>query len=59
MNFISLIIGIVLLVISVGTVVGCIKRTPENLHHWYGVMFVICSFAGIIGGILFILGAFF
>lgn len=59
MNFISLIIGIVLLVISVGAVISCIKRTPENLRGWYGVMFVICSLAGIIGGILFVLGAFF
>lgn len=59
MNFISLIIGIVLLVISVGAVIGCIKRTPENLRGWYGVMFVICALAGIIGGLLFVLGAFF
>lgn len=59
MNFISLIIGIVLLTISVCSVIGCIIRTPENLRGWYGVMFVICSLAGIIGGILFILGAFF
>lgn len=58
MKLVNLIIGILLVLFAIGSVIGCIRRTPENLRRWYGLMFVICALAGLVGGILLIVGAF-
>ncbi len=58
MNLITLIIGIVLCVLSIGTPVICVIRTPDNLRGFYGIMFAVCSVVGLIGGAVLIAASF-
>lgn len=54
MKIFTLIAGIILLLLTVGTVIWSVKRTPINLRGFYGVMFGIISIAGFLGGIALI-----
>jgi hypothetical protein len=53
-----LIVGILILILTIGAVVLSLIRTPDNLEGWYGVMYVCIGLGGIIGGISLIISAF-
>lgn len=54
MNWLTLIIGIIILIFTLTTVIVSIKNTPDNLQGFYGTMFWIISIGGIVGGLILI-----
>ena len=51
MNIVTLILGIVVTLFTIGAVIASRLRTPTNLRRFYGVMYAVIALAGIIGGI--------
>ena len=58
MNLVTLVVGIILCLFSIGLPIGCIIKTPDNLRGYYGIMFGICSIIGFVGGVILITAAF-
>lgn len=58
MNIITLILGIIVVLFAIAAVVWSIVRTPNNLRGFYGLMFAIIAFAGIVGGTALIVFSF-
>ena len=54
---INLILGIVVLLFTVGAVMVSLFRTPENLTGYYGLMYWVIAAGGIVGGISLVLGS--
>ena len=50
MGIISIIIGAVLIVAAIVSLIVSIARTPDHLQGYYGVMYVVLTVIGIIGG---------
>ena len=50
-TIIMLIIGIALILGTIGAFIGSISKTPENLRGFYGFFYSIISLGGLIGGI--------
>lgn len=58
MTIIMLIIGIALVLGTIGSFVGSISKTPENLRGFYGFFYTLISLTGFIGGIALIVFSF-
>lgn len=52
------IVGIILIIATIGITLICIKKTPENLRGFYGAMFCTIALVGLIGGIIITITAF-
>ena len=50
----NVIIGVLLIAFAIVSTILCIKRTPENLRGFYGIMFVIIALGALVGGIFLI-----
>jgi hypothetical protein len=50
MTIIMLIIGIALVLGTIGSLFGSVSRTPENLRGFYGFFYSLISLTGLIGG---------
>lgn len=51
----KLIIGILLIVCTIIALIVSLRRTPENLTGYYGVMYWILSIIAVIGGVCLII----
>ncbi len=58
MTIIMLIIGIALVLGTIGSLFGSVSRTPENLRGFYGAFYTIISLTGFIGGIALVVFSF-
>ena len=58
MTIIMIIIGIELILGTIGSLFGSISRTPENLRGFYGFFYTIISLTGLIGGISLVVFSF-
>lgn len=58
MTIIMLIIGIALVLGTIGSLFGSVSRTPENLRGFYGFFYSLISLTGLIGGIALIVFSF-
>lgn len=58
MTIIMLIIGIALVLGTIGSLFGSVSRTPENLRDFYGAFYTIISPTGFIGGIALVVFSF-
>ena len=57
-KIIMLIAGIALVLGTIGSFIGSISKTPENLRGFYGFFYSIISLTGLIGGISLIVFSF-
>jgi hypothetical protein len=57
-KIIMLIAGIALILGTIGSLIGAISKTPENLRGFYGFFYTIISLTGLIGGIALIVFSF-
>ena len=53
-----LIAGIALILGTIGSFIGSICKTPENLRGFYGFFYSLISLTGLIGGIALIVFSF-
>lgn len=58
MNLVTLVVGIILCLFSIGLPIACVIKTPNNLRGFYGIMFGVCSLFGLIGGMVLIVFSF-
>ena len=57
-KIIMLIVGIALILGTIGSFIGSISKTPENLRGFYGFFYSLISLTGLIGGIALIVFSF-
>lgn len=57
-KIIMLIAGIALILGTIGSFIGSISKTPENLRGFYGFFYAIISLTGFIGGIALVVFSF-
>jgi hypothetical protein len=57
-KIIMLIAGIALILGTIGSFIGSISKTPENLRGFYGFFYSLISLTGLIGGIALIVFSF-
>lgn len=55
MGIIALIIGIILIVGTVGSLISSVLSTPYNLRGYYGAFYLFISIFGFLGGVGLIL----
>lgn len=58
MNLVTLVVGIILCLFSIGLPIACVIKTPNNLRGFYGIMFAVCSVVGLVGGAVLIAASF-
>lgn len=57
-KIIMLIVGIALILGTIGSFIGSISKTPENLRGFYGFFYSLISLTGLLGGIALIVFSF-
>ena len=57
-KIIMLVAGIALILGTIGTFIGSIIKTPENLRGFYGFFYFLISLTGLLGGIALIVFSF-